>query len=132
MELWHTGEWGDRAMRREEPAQEVDRTATVREVVRRLVDYFSPEQIYLFGSTARGEGRRDSDLDFLVVLPDTAPSHLLVSGKEYELFSGLRVAVDVVPWTRSRFEARKDWLMSLPAIALREGKLLYDARSQAA
>ena len=119
-------------MRRATAAQEADRTATIREAVRRLVEYFSPEEIYLFGSTARGEERRDSDLDFLVVLPDTAPPELLLSGKEYELFSGLGVAVDVVPWTRSRFEARKDWLMSLPAITLREGKLVYDARSQAA
>jgi len=118
-------------MRRAELAQERDQTATIREAVRRLVEYFHPEQIYLFGSTARGEERRDSDLDFLVVLPDTAPSELLASGKEYELFSGLPVAVDVVPWTRSRFEARKDWLMSLPAIALREGRLVYDAQSQA-
>lgn len=119
-------------MRRAEPAEETDRTATIHEAVRRLVEYFHPEQIYLFGSTARGEDRRDSDLDFLVVLPDTAPSHLLASGKEYELFSGLRLAVDVVAWPRSRFEARKDWLMSLPAIVLREGRLVYDARSQAA
>lgn len=114
------------------PLGPAERDASIREAVQRLVEYFHPEQIYLFGSTARGEDRPDSDLDFLVVLPDTAPPHLLASGKEYELFSGLPVAVEVVPWRRSGFEARRDWLMSLPAIVLREGRLVYDAQSQAA
>ena len=46
----------------------MDRQETLREAVRRLVDYFQPERIYLFGSTARGDDRLDSDLDFLVVV----------------------------------------------------------------
>jgi len=110
----------------------MDRDAVIREVVRRLADYFRPEQIYLFGSSARGEERAGSDLDFLVVLPDDAPRELLISGKEYRLLSGIPVPVDVVPFRRSFFEARRSWLMSLPAIVAREGKLVYDARAEAA
>ena len=34
-----------------------------------LVERFAPEQIILFGSQARGEGRWDSDADILVVMP---------------------------------------------------------------
>ena len=34
-----------------------------------LVERFAPEQIILFGSRARGEGRWDSDADILVVMP---------------------------------------------------------------
>ena len=104
----------------------------IREVVRRLVEYFGPEQIYLFGSAARQEDRPGSDLDFLVVLPDDASKELLTSGREYECLSGIPIPVDVVPFRRSTFETRKDWLMSLPAIALREGRLVYDARPKAA
>jgi len=33
----------------------------------RLVEYYQPLKVYLFGSTARGEGGPDSDLDFCVV-----------------------------------------------------------------
>jgi predicted nucleotidyltransferase len=33
---------------------------------------FRPERIILFGSFARGDARPDSDLDVLVVLPDSA------------------------------------------------------------
>jgi hypothetical protein len=35
--------------------------------------------------------------------------------------------VDVVPFRHKTFDERARWLMSLPAIALREGKLEYDA-----
>lgn len=37
------------------------------EVVRRIVEVARPERIILFGSAARGDAGRDSDLDFLVV-----------------------------------------------------------------
>ena len=110
----------------------MDREDATREVVRRLVDYFGPEQIYLFGSSARKEDQAESDLDFLVVLPDDAPRELLLSGREYEHLSGIPVPVDVIPCRRSTFEARRDWLMSLPAIVAREGRLVYDARPKAA
>ena len=36
---------------------------------RQLVERFAPEQIILFGSQARGDGRWDSDADILVVMP---------------------------------------------------------------
>lgn len=35
----------------------------------RLVECYSPEKVILFGSLARGEGRWDSDVDILVVMP---------------------------------------------------------------
>jgi predicted nucleotidyltransferase len=39
------------------------------EIVRRLVEAYQPERIYLFGSLARGEGGPDSDYDLMVVFP---------------------------------------------------------------
>jgi uncharacterized protein len=110
----------------------MDTEQAIGEAVRRLVEYFRPEQVYLFGSTARGEAGAGSDLDFLVVVGDDAPRRLLTSGKEYEKLSGIPVAVDVVPMRRSAFESRKGRLMSIPALALREGRLVYDGRPEAA
>ena len=103
------------------------REETVREVVRRLVEYYEPQRVYLIGSTARGEDRPESDLDFVVVLPDNAPREKLIGGEVHRKLRGIPAAVDVVPFRRSTFEARAGWLMSLPAIALREGRLEYDA-----
>lgn len=36
------------------------------EILRRLVDAFQPERIYLFGSKARDEAGSDSDYDLMV------------------------------------------------------------------
>jgi predicted nucleotidyltransferase len=43
------------------------------EAVRRLVEAYQPECVYLFGSVARGDAGPDSDYDLLVVVPDDAP-----------------------------------------------------------
>ncbi len=109
----------------------MSREATIREIVRRLVENYQPERVYLIGSAARGQDRPDSDLDFLVVLPDDAPREKVVGAKIYQRLRGIPAAVDVIPFRRSTFEARSNWLMSLPAIALREGRLEYDAAAVA-
>ena len=105
----------------------MSRNEAVCEVVRRLVDHYRPERIYLVGSTARGDARPGSDLDFIVVLPDNVPRETFFDGTIYERLWGIPLAVDVIPFRHSVFEERSGWLMSLPAIALREGKLAYDA-----
>jgi predicted nucleotidyltransferase len=46
---------------------------TVSGIVRRLVDAYHPERVYLFGSVARGEAGKNSDYDFMVIVPDDAP-----------------------------------------------------------
>ena len=72
-----------------------DRRTVIEEAVRRMVAYFHPEEIYLFGSSARGEDRPSSDLDFLVVLSEDAPKEHVFGGVYGEL-SGLGIAIDVV------------------------------------
>ena len=47
---------------------------TLSEIVRRLVDAYCPERIYLFGSRARGDAGAGSDYDLLLVVPDDAPA----------------------------------------------------------
>jgi predicted nucleotidyltransferase len=102
--------------------------AVVEQVVERLVKFYQPEKIYLFGSAARGEYGPDSDLDFLVVVPDDCPKEIRASGAIYQKLRGLDVAVDVIPWRRSDFEGRAAAVVaSLPATVLREGKLVYVA-----
>jgi predicted nucleotidyltransferase len=43
------------------------------DLVRRLVDAVHPTRIILFGSASRGEMHEHSDLDVLVVVPDSMP-----------------------------------------------------------
>lgn len=104
----------------------------IAEITRRLVDYYHPERIYLFGSAARGDGGLDSDLDFCVVLPDDAPQSLYRPGIHRALWD-VGTAADVVRWPASDFEMRAAHVKSsLPATIMREGKVLYDARRVAA
>lgn len=45
---------------------------TLTEIVRRLVQALQPEQVYLFGSHARGDATAESDYDVLVVVKELA------------------------------------------------------------
>lgn len=46
--------------------------AKLAEVVRRLIEAYDPEKIYLFGSKARGDAGPDSDYDLMVIVPNSA------------------------------------------------------------
>ena len=105
------------------------REEAIEEITRRLVEYYQPERIYLFGSVARGDDGTDSDLDFCVVVPDEIPAEKLHSGAVYSFVSGTGHAKDIVPWRRTDFDLRAQHVVSsLPATVIREGRLLYDAR----
>jgi uncharacterized protein len=109
------------------------RDEVIATITSRLVDFYHPERIYLFGSAARGDFGPDSDLDFCVVVADDAPEELLRSGEIYSILSNLGFPKDVIPWRRSDFDARAAYVVtSLPAIVVREGRLLYEFGTVAA
>ena len=97
------------------------------EIVRRLVEAYQPERIYLFGSVARGDAGADSDYDLLVVVPDKAQPERRRSRLAYEALRGTGIAADVLVCTRSYFEDRRSLKASLPGTVLREGRLLHAA-----
>lgn len=105
----------------------LERDPKLAEVVRRLVEAYQPERIYLFGSTARGDPGPDSDYDLLVIVADEATAARRDSDLAYRALRGTGIAADVLVWPRSRFERRKHVVASLPATVLREGRLLHAA-----
>ncbi|MBI5085382.1 MAG: nucleotidyltransferase domain-containing protein [Acidobacteria bacterium] len=105
---------------------QLSKQEVIEEMTRRLVEYYRPVRIYLFGSEARGEAGPDSDLDFLVVVPDDTPEPIMRSGEVYSRLSGLGMPKDVIPWRQSDFDGRAAHVVaSLPATVVREGRLLY-------
>ena len=62
------------------------------ELVRRLVEAFHPERIFLFGSKARGEAGPDGDYDLLVLVGDEAPPERRRSRIAYQALRGTRTA----------------------------------------
>jgi predicted nucleotidyltransferase len=97
------------------------------EAVRRLVEAYQPERVYLFGSVARGDAGPDSDYDLLVVVPDDVSSERRRSRLAYEALQGTGIAADVLVCTSSYFEDRRLLKASLPGTVLREGRLLHGA-----
>jgi len=101
--------------------------AALAEVVRRLVEAYQPERIYLFGSVARGDAGADSDYDLLVVVPNDARPERRRSRLAYEALRGTGIAADVLVCTHAYFEDRRGLKASLPGTILREGQLLHAA-----
>ncbi len=95
------------------------------EAVRRLVDTYHPQRIYLFGSNARGDSGPDSDYDLMVIVPDDTPSELRACDLGYRALRGLGIAKDVIVWTRGEFEKRLHLKASFPSTIMREGRLLH-------
>ncbi|MBI2440705.1 MAG: nucleotidyltransferase domain-containing protein [Lentisphaerae bacterium] len=97
----------------------------IKEAVRRLCQSMATERIYLFGSRARGEADNNSDYDFLVVIHDSPLPRYKRAQQAYKSLWGLRVAKDVLVFTRKEFDEGLAVVSSLPATVAREGKLLY-------
>lgn len=96
------------------------------ELVKRIVDTVDPLRVILFGSTARGQARSDSDLDVLVVVPDGAHRRRTAQ-KIYRGLLGFGIPVDVVVATHSDLQMYSDSPGLIYKEAIREGVELYAA-----
>lgn len=97
----------------------------IREMVRRIVERFDPEQIILFGSHARGTAGPDSDVDLLVVMPVTGSKRekqIAIRGVLHDI----RIPKDVVVVTPDEVERQRNIVGTIVRPALREGKVLYE------
>ena len=97
---------------------------------------YNPEKIILFGSYARGDSRKDSDIDLLII-KKTKKSLMkridevtsLIYKKEYytddEKFPG---DVDVIVYTPSQLKYRRDLGDFFVKRILKEGKVIYERK----
>lgn len=77
------------------------------------IHHFAPEAItYLYGSQARGDARYDSDIDLLILLPDSndindyIERRSFISGKIYELSLNMNVDISPLILPNSIWESR--------------------------
>ena len=103
-----------------------DRTLAewVPEIVQRLVEQFAPSRILLFGSVARGDDGRDSDIDLLVVLPELRFRHHDTAVAMLRSLRDLPVPVDLVVIDLTEREERAA-APGVVRVALREGAVVY-------
>lgn len=102
---------------------------TLEAMTQAIVDEVHPELVLLFGSQARGEASEDSDVDFIVVLPDHIEDFegkVRTSGKLYRLLAQFETPVDVLLYRRAEFDRWKGARNHCIGRALREGRVLYE------
>ena len=99
--------------------------STLDDIIRRIVEVAHPEKIILFGSAARDDLNRHSDVDLLVVKDDSDPWAAM--GDIYGNLRGVGVAVDAIVVTPAQMERYKDSHALVIKPALREGRVIYEA-----
>jgi uncharacterized protein len=116
--------WTDRKRHSPSPA-------LLAEVVRRIVDVAQPERIILFGSAARGEMGRDSDIDLLIIKRGIQNKRR-VANEISAALTGLRESFDVIVATPEEVERYGGSPALIFWDALREGRTLYGAAAVSA
>ena len=97
------------------------------EVIDRITRKFNPVRIILFGSWARGQATKDSDLDLLVVLPKV--EHKRKTAVEIlRVLNGLPISKDVVVTTPEEIKVRGQVVGDILRPALMEGKVIYEGK----
>ena len=96
------------------------------EVVRRVLTVARPERIILFGSAATGQMTEDSDLDLLVVEPESANTRDR-SVRIRRALGDVRYPVDVIVMSSARFEETKNLIGGIAYPARKYGRVLYEA-----
>jgi|SRR5712671_1731486 len=95
-----------------------------RDLLDPVVEYFKPQRVILFGSRARGEATRESDIDLLVIVDDETPRDKLGWKAGYEAHRSKRAA-DVFPMRAGDFERDRAIVNTLAAEADADGIVVY-------
>ncbi len=98
----------------------------VKAVAERIVEEVHPLRIIMFGSVARGEQGRESDLDLLVVMPKGTHKRQTAQ-MLYRKLRGLPVPVDILVTTEVDLDRQKDNPGLIYRTILQEGRELYAA-----
>ena len=94
-------------------------------IISRIVEVADPERIILFGSAARGDMNRHSDVDLLIVKEGADPLDLM--GQIYQNLNGVGAAVDAFVVTPQAVERYKNSHALIIKPALQEGKVVYES-----
>src|SRR5439155_11468409 len=95
-----------------------------RDLLEPVVEYFRPERVILFGSRARGEATRDSDIDLLVIVDDNTPPEKLHWQDGFGAYRSKRDA-DIFPIRAKDFERDRAVANTLAAEADIDGIVVY-------
>ncbi|MBF0161304.1 MAG: nucleotidyltransferase domain-containing protein [Magnetococcales bacterium] len=97
-------------------------------MVRNIVEAVQPEQIFLFGSLARGDGSEESDIDLLIVEQEGFRGHSRWRELQTirQAIAEFRIAKDILLYSRAEVARWRGSWNHVVGHALREGRLLYE------
>ena len=93
--------------------------------VERLRSEFQPEQIWLFGSHAWGMPTDDSDVDFMVIVSQSAERAIQRMQRAHRCLRGIGFPKDVLVPTRAEVDRYKHLRASLFHQVFAKGRKLY-------
>ncbi len=99
----------------------------IEEIIGRILTVTQPERIILFGSAARGQMTRDSDIDLIVLKKEDAGNTRKESVRLRQALIGLGNAFDIIVMATQRFEESKGVIGGIAYPASKYGKVIYEA-----
>lgn len=100
--------------------------AAIQTLLDRIVARWNPQQVWLFGSRARGDSTPESDWDLFVVVDDSVNDDELDPGVGRRLRRECGVRADVIPWRASEFGEFRDTPNTLAYSVAQDGVLLHE------
>lgn len=95
-------------------------------MVTKILNSLSPEKILLFGSTAQGNAKEDSDVDLMLIMNVDRSEKRKLKRQMYCELSGIGISKDIVIVTPEEVKKYKDVVGSVIFPAMRHGKVLYE------
>jgi predicted nucleotidyltransferase len=99
---------------------------TIDELIQRIVEEVHPLRIILFGSAAKGDVGRSSDIDLLVVMPEGVHRRRIAQ-LLYQKITRLGVPFDILVATPDDLQKHKDKIGLIYRTILQEGREVYAA-----
>ena len=95
-------------------------------IVNRIADNYQPDKIILFGSCARGNAGKNSDIDLLIVKKTDLDMHQRIL--EIQDIVPHNFPLDIIVYTPEEFEKNKNNKWSFLYRVMKEGKIIYESR----
>ena len=95
------------------------------EAVKRLKDEFQPEEIFLFGSHVWGAPDEGSDIDLMVIVPQSDERPIRRDQRAQRCLGRLPISADVLVRTRQEVNRVRDVCGSLTQDVLKRGRKLH-------
>ena len=103
---------------------------TLKSITNLIISETNPVKVIMFGSRARGQANKDSDLDLMIIEEEPVGAvrewKFNQMGKLYELFLDFIMPIDLLIFTPEEFLHWQGTMNHVIGRASKEGKVLYE------